>query len=267
MNQSTDLTSCSIEELEGLLVRYPYFQSVRSILLKKLYQDNSKKYNSMLKTTAAYTLDREILFEYITTESFLQESFVQPIKAPLLSTNEEKEQKEIDNGISTNDIQEPKEEVTEATDNPIDSIEELENKLEIGSPLTISKNEKHSYEEWLKLTNYSPIDRENEPLLTEKEKNIEEKKKKNLTIIDRFIETNPKIVATKKGTLTPVNIETSTQENTNLMTETLAKIYLEQKKYQKAIQAYEILILKYPEKSSFFANQILDIKALQQYNS
>jgi hypothetical protein len=51
------------------------------------------------------------------------------------------------------------------------------------------------------------------------------------------------------------------------MTETLARIYLEQKKYQKAIQAYEILILKYPEKSSFFANQISDIKALQQYNS
>nr|WP_237717485.1 hypothetical protein [Myroides injenensis] len=51
------------------------------------------------------------------------------------------------------------------------------------------------------------------------------------------------------------------------MTETLAKIYLEQRKYQKAIQAYEILILKYPEKSSFFADQILDIKALQQHNS
>ena len=34
----------------------------------------------------------------------------------------------------------------------------------------------------------------------------------------------------------------------SIMTETLAKIYLEQKKYTKAIQAYEILILKYPEK-------------------
>ena len=52
-----------------------------------------------------------------------------------------------------------------------------------------------------------------------------------------------------------------------LMTETLAKVYLEQKKYQKAIQAYEILILKYPEKISFFANRISDIKALQQNNS
>jgi hypothetical protein len=50
------------------------------------------------------------------------------------------------------------------------------------------------------------------------------------------------------------------------MTETLARVYLEQKKYQKAIQAYEILILKYPEKSAFFAQYITDIKILQQNN-
>ncbi|TQM39228.1 hypothetical protein BC670_0001, partial [Flavobacterium branchiophilum] len=57
------------------------------------------------------------------------------------------------------------------------------------------------------------------------------------------------------------------ENNTHLMTETLAKVYLEQKKYLKAIQAYEILILKYPEKSSLFANRILDIKNLQQNNN
>jgi hypothetical protein len=51
------------------------------------------------------------------------------------------------------------------------------------------------------------------------------------------------------------------------MTETLAKVYLEQKKYNKAIQAYEILILKYPEKSSFFADRINEIKNLQQNNN
>jgi hypothetical protein len=51
------------------------------------------------------------------------------------------------------------------------------------------------------------------------------------------------------------------------MTETLARVYLEQKKYQKAIQAYEILILKYQRKSSFFADRITDIKILQQNNN
>ena len=48
------------------------------------------------------------------------------------------------------------------------------------------------------------------------------------------------------------------------MTETLAKIYLQQKKYKKALYAYQILSLKYPEKNGFFANQIKTIKQLQQ---
>ena len=44
------------------------------------------------------------------------------------------------------------------------------------------------------------------------------------------------------------------------MTETLAKIYFEQKKFNEAIKAYEILCLKYPEKISLFADQIKIIK-------
>ena len=48
------------------------------------------------------------------------------------------------------------------------------------------------------------------------------------------------------------------------MTETLAKVYLEQKKYVNAIKAYRILSLKYPEKSSFFATQIKAIKLLDK---
>jgi hypothetical protein len=48
------------------------------------------------------------------------------------------------------------------------------------------------------------------------------------------------------------------------MTETLAKVFVKQQKYTKALQAYQILGLKYPEKNSFFANQIKEIKRLQK---
>ena len=83
-----------------------------------------------------------------------------------------------------------------------------------------------------------------------------------MDIIDRFIENNPKIVPLKKDDEIPVKVFES-PEKPSLMTETLAKIYLEQKKYSQAIQAYDILILKYPEKSVFFANRIEEIKQLQ----
>ena len=91
-------------------------------------------------------------------------------------------------------------------------------------------------------------------------------RKKKLEMIDKFIESNPKIPPVNKESNSVISI-TVTEDKSYLMTETLAKVYLEQKKYQKAIQAYEILILKYPEKSSFFADRISDIKNLQQNNN
>ena len=94
-----------------------------------------------------------------------------------------------------------------------------------------------------------------------------ETQKKKLAIIDKFIETNPKIPAVKQGQSTTVSFDLNKEDRSMLMTETLAKVYLEQKKYQKAIQAYEILILKYPEKITFFADRISDIKFLKQNNN
>ncbi len=153
-------------------------------------------------------------------------------------------------------------------------------KLEIGKPLPFAMNEKHSFQEWLQLSQIKPIVREdavqvkapdaeteiseNQP--TPSEVNFEKQKKNEL--INKFIESSPKIPQMKHDTPIPSTFyEPSKADNSMLMTETLARVYLEQKKYHKAIQAYEILILKYPEKSSFFADRILDIKNLQQNNT
>jgi tetratricopeptide (TPR) repeat protein len=49
-------------------------------------------------------------------------------------------------------------------------------------------------------------------------------------------------------------------ENDDFVTETLAKIYHNQKNYERALKAYQQLILKIPKKKSFFAAQIEFIK-------
>ena len=88
------------------------------------------------------------------------------------------------------------------------------------------------------------------------------KVEKKLDLIDQFIKNSPKIEFSQEKKSDPdVIIEAKIKDE--LITETLAKIYVTQKKYNKAIKAYEILSLKYPKKSSFFADQIIDIKKLK----
>ena len=131
---------------------------------------------------------------------------------------------------------------------------------EAGRPLEFNPAEKHSFAEWLQLSKPAPIQREDPPVTLPENENIGKK----YDLIDKFIEANPKIAPVKKDVQTPVNTGKNISDTPGLMTETLARVYLEQKKYTKAIQAYEILILKYPEKNAFFADRILEIKNLQQ---
>ena len=85
-------------------------------------------------------------------------------------------------------------------------------------------------------------------------------------LINRFIENNPKISTLRKEEESKITVPEIKTDHF-LMTETLAKVYLEQKKFSNAIKAYEILSLKYPEKSGFFADQIKKIKILQNIKS
>ena len=87
-----------------------------------------------------------------------------------------------------------------------------------------------------------------------------------IDIIDNFIKNSPKISIDKKYIPTSeFKIDTNIKDD--LITETLAKIYISQEKYNKAIKAYKILSLKYPKKSSFFADQIEKIKNLKKNNN
>ena len=257
LNKPQAINEKQTQSLEGILNEFPFFQSARSLYLKGLYNQDSYRYNYELKKTAAHTQDRTILFDFITSDEF-----------KTLQKNHIVEQEEVISNIYVNDV-----EFIAITEN--ESIKEevletptIEEELEIGKPLQFKNNEseKHSFSEWLQLTQFAPIERNEVEETTEVEE-TENKKDEKFDLIDKFIENNPKISPAKETVAVPTNIKKSNEEPSHLMTETLAKIYLEQKKYQRAIQAYEILILKYPEKSSFFADRIENIKKLQQNNN
>ena len=84
----------------------------------------------------------------------------------------------------------------------IESVEDTkiaEEKLDIGKPLDFSANEKHSFQEWLQLSRTEPIDREKENEDIPETPIIDEEKKKKAELIDKFIETSPKISPVKHG--------------------------------------------------------------------
>lgn len=56
-------------ELEIIIREYPYFQAARALQLKGLRLQDSFQYNQTLKTTAAYTSDRSVLFDFITSKN------------------------------------------------------------------------------------------------------------------------------------------------------------------------------------------------------
>jgi hypothetical protein len=79
-------------------------------------------------------------------------------------------------------------------------------------------------------------------------------------LIDQFLAGNPKITPLAKDAPAPA-VRTEPEGNvTGLVTETLARMYAEQGHVAKAIQAYEILKLRVPEKSSIFAARIEALK-------
>ncbi|MDX5506183.1 MAG: hypothetical protein LPK46_08605 [Bacteroidota bacterium] len=155
-----------------------------------------------------------------------------------------------------------------------------------------SSNEVHSFAEWINLRQTSedkPVEenvtepiqevseetkseseqvfatelQEDQPSEVEDEVEKESPGPRKKELIERFIEKNPSFKP-KKEEREPINmVELSYVDESAYVTETLAKIYVEQKHYDRAINAYEILRLKYPEKSSFFADRIESVKKLK----
>jgi hypothetical protein len=97
-----------------------------------------------------------------------------------------------------------------------------------------------------------------------KEKSVAKEKEKKKAIIDKIIETNPGVIRQKeeqKFFKSDFKAKESLVENEHLVTETLAKIYALQGNISKAVRAYEILSLKYPQKSAYFASLIQKLKS------
>jgi tetratricopeptide (TPR) repeat protein len=112
-------------------------------------------------------------------------------------------------------------------------------------------------------------DLQNQESSENKSEQEEEKHSSNL-LIDKFLQgdygvirQNPDETKDKPNDQLKEVAEKSVEENEEIITETLANIYFQQKNYEKALDAFEKLSLKYPEKSVYFASRIKEIEEIK----
>ncbi len=218
------IQSGEVHALETALMRDPYFQPLRAVLLHYYKTNDLPRYRKELPATAAHTADRGWLYEW------LHNDFPEPEKKPDIPAQPE---------------QTPSQKTAE-TPAPVPTEQKP---ADLPSP----PPEKLSYIDWIKY-----LAQKNAVPGASKDA-----KRSKMELIDRFLATQPRIKPRKDFDFQPPpEITESIRENASLMTETLARLYVKQKKYGKAIQAYEILMLKYPEKNRYFAARIDEIKHL-----
>ena len=289
------------DALEKLSANYPFFQAPQVILLKSMKASDSFKYNQQLKKTAALTADRSILFDFITSSLVVSDADILLKEKKNLTDIDVIAPEEIKvlSRISMDDAIDMQVREAEEVLNPAlfsakkvsekrqanlaeTLIENAENQKEKNKsesalrptkPFEFHKNDTFSFMEWLQLTNVQPIDRNKDSTAENDKKSSQttltaetpqnQEQKETFALIDKFINKNPKIAPVQTKTSLKNLAKERIIAPDELMTETLAKVYLAQNKYNKAIQAYKILILKNPEKSGFFADQIKAIQKLQ----
>jgi hypothetical protein len=132
------------------------------------------------------------------------------------------------------------------------------------------KVEPSSFTDWLKTikkeahtfqteTKKEDLEKEQKTVKIDKKTTVFDQKKQ---LIDKIIESDPGRIklGTNKFFTPALDAKQSLLENEHLVTETLAKIYALQGNISKAIRAYEILSLKFPQKSVYFASLIEKLK-------
>ena len=227
------LKSDSSEFFKVLLGKYPFFQGARVLYLKNLKECGSTSFEEALKKNAGIVSDRRHLFYILhpSTKLTLQEETPTIAKSP-----------KEENGTNAPFIL-----IEDVNPNSASLVDISEPSRDLRIPVS-------SYD-LLEISDQQDLN-----VVNDKDAE-QEMSNSNMDLIDNFIKTNPRIKPPQliQGEQEDISLN-SLKEPEDLVTEPLAKIFLSQGLIDKAISIYEKLCLKYPEKSSYFAGQIQEIK-------
>ena len=235
-NHPEDLNKETLYDLRSLIALYPFYQPARVLLLKNLFLLHDATFDEELRRAALYITDRRILFDLV-------ESAHYQLRTPN-TPKEETEQKTKSN----------------RTVSLIDSF--------------LEQMPKESEENTNSGRKPTPADATVDyvAFLMESEKQEKEEKAvpelRGQSLIDDFIyNERGKIVLQEETEYEPEGVEVSSEEEVEIeengyFTETLARIYIKQGRYSKALEIINRLNLVYPKKNRYFADQIRFLEKL-----
>jgi len=282
-------------EVYELIDIFPYFQSAHLLLLKGLHNNADVKFENQLRKSAMHVGDRAVLYWLLRTQasSKSDKSDIKEESGLKTETGIDTQQTVIESAKnsefmiheiekdSDGQLNDKQDTIDKATSHSVMIAAEPDN-IEHDGVIFLNNEDappvadkvffmdpgfafvEHPDLLELDLTeDNASTDSTKETGREEQNKELTDTKKKlQSELIDKFIIANPRIEPSRDKAYVPSEdiSKPFVEEAGGLVTETLAKIYVSQGYYSKAMDIYEKLSLKFPEKSSYFAAQIGKVK-------
>lgn len=234
----------TLYDLRALLALYPYYQTARLLMLQNLYLLHDPCFDEELRKAAIYITDRKVIFRMVEAAHY-----------QLKKENKQEEKKGSNASDRTSDLIDN---FLESLPNDVEEEENAERKTK-RKPTPADA-----------AVDYVAYLMETEDMEHEKDENAS----RTLTLIDDFMDDGgfqlPKFDASTDAELEykPVmdeeasNGESDAAESSGIFTETLARIYIKQGKYERAHEIIERLYNKQPNKSAYYTDQMRFLEKL-----
>lgn len=283
LHQPKSIDASTAMELMQLCKEFPYFAWPFAALTSYQLEKNDFRLENTLHQTSLRTHNRQWLQDYL-----FKPADSNQLKADSLEVREESLERTADSVQPTADNRQPEADNLEAINPSLNPLEEDFIELEIETvenleslPIEETEEVEHKskpvrlvapvynledlfpapepdvHKQVASSDFYAWLNAGSAQKNTPANKPIERKE----DLIEKFLKTKPSISRPKQEFYTPEKaMKKSEVLNNKIVTETLAKIYTKQGNFEKAIDAYEQLSLKFPEKKTYFANLIDQIK-------
>ena len=260
----------TLYELRALTARYPYYQPARLLLLKNLYLLHDSTFDEELRRAAIYVADRRKLFELVEAAHYqLRQDQKLTAEKSVLSegvTIGKQEKK-----TAKADKQPAADRTTKLIDDFLEQIPHDEEKKDAEKDTTESGGKTPKPKKRRKPTvadatgDYMAYLMEVESEDEQEEETKDSPQLKGQNLIDDFLNNDDGKIELKEDPEYEPEIEddnSDDDDDSGFFTETLARIYIKQGRYSKALEIIRRLNLIYPKKSRYFADQIRFLEKL-----